>query len=163
MKSMLLSALASIIFFSSVAQNTERIQRAYAFFKVIQPGNIPMDDNGRRIQTAPNIERFIYIECSGSKMPTVTDIRYNNIPLGPTVTGENEITVHAGKKFENSQDIILTPRKGYRFWKIELQTLNGQPMPRQDAKHIIIKTRSGSKMYKFYLYKETELLAPAMY
>lgn len=157
-----LSGFGCFLFFASPAQPPGKIHRAYAFFKVITPGNIPVDDNGRPIQSLPNIERFIYIECSGAAMPVVTNVLYDGISFAPLVTSVDEMRLHVGKKPGNNRDVELSALKNNRFWKIGLQA-SGISSPPPGVKHILIKTRSGSKPHTFTLYKETELMAPEMY
>jgi len=156
-KRILLALFTCFSFLCAGAQNTEKIERAYAFYKVTMPGIMPVDENGQPREMPANIERFIYIECRGTQMPRVTEVLYNNTAFTATITGLKDGRILVGKKAENGQDVQLLAKKGNRFWMISLQPANNKPQPPQGSKQVIIKSRIGSKPYKFYLYKETQL------
>lgn len=163
LKAIFLCCLSFVVYLDSPAQNTNKIQRAYAFYKVIMPGNIPVDENGKPLNSVENMERFIYIELTGSERPAIISVLYNEVAFGAVVTAVNGFAIHAGKKAENGQDIQLTPKKGNRFWKVDLQLPNNAVMPKRDCRLIVIKGKAGYRPYKFYLYRETGLSAPDMY
>ena len=163
MKRIFLYGIISFFFNISFGQNPGKIQRGYAFFTSSTPGMIRVDDNGNQVTPAPIIERFIYVECPGTKMPMVSTVLYNKTAYTSTVQFVNETTVHAGKKNENGQEIVLNPKKGNRFWMIELQGSSGQEPKPGAVRNIIITSKAGTALYKFYLYKETQLQAPDRY
>jgi hypothetical protein len=160
-KHLFLSGIVMASYFVSFGQNAERIQRAYAFFTSSTPGMIRVDENGNPVKPDPIIERFIYIECPGTKTPVITTVLYNKTAYTPGIARVDEMNVHVGKKNENGQEIVLTPKKGDRFWKLTLEDPNGR-VP-ADAGNIIIQGKTGGKTYKFYVYKEIQLLAPQRY
>jgi hypothetical protein len=148
-----LTLIAFVLF--SYGQNSCVVKRGYAFYIVNMPGMIMKDDNGRDVQPTPNIERFIYIECSGSKMPVIESILYNNSPMTTTITRVEGAEISAGKKTGGGGEYKLSAKKGNTLWKADLANDKIQIKP--DCKNIIIKTKAGGKFCKTYIYKETEL------
>lgn len=163
-KRLFLSAIVCVSFFLSFSQNADRIQRAYAFFTSSTPGMIRVDENGNPVKPVQIIERFMYIECNGTKMPVISNVFYDKTVYTALTAPVNEAVIHVGKKEGSGQEIMLTPKKGKHLWKVQLQVLNESGgLNHADAKHISIKARSGGKIYIFYLYNETQLMAPERY
>ena len=163
MKKTLLSILCLALAFTCCSQSNCSIKRAYSFFKVHLPGNIPVDENGRPRKMPPNIERFIYVEVAGTKMPLVESVLFNNTAFKTNLTRINGSRVVAGKNAANGQDFILTSKKGNTLWKIELQSADENKMVAQGCKNIIIKSKTAGRYCKLYCYKEIELASIPSY
>ena len=63
------------------AQTSPAIIKATAFCITIQPGMIPVDDNGNPRPRPIQVERFLYIECKGVEKPQIMEITGNRIPF----------------------------------------------------------------------------------
>lgn len=111
----------------------------------------------------PNIERFIYVESVGTKIPVVESVLFNNAAFKITLTRINGSRVVAGKNTTNGQDFILTTKKGNTLWKIELQPADENKIVMQGCKNIIIKSKTAGRYCKLYCYKETELASIPSY
>ncbi len=163
MKKIVLAISFLAILFTSCGQNNCTIKRGYAFYTVSMPGMIMRDDNGNEVAPIPSVQRFIYIECSGTKMPLIETVLYDNIPLKTTITSAIGSTITVGKNFQHGEDYKLTAARGNQFWKIDLYAVADKPFDKRQNKNIIIKTKEKSKLCKFYIYKETELMTLPRY
>lgn len=157
MKKILLSISLLAFILVSCAQSNCGIKRAYAFYTVNMPGMVMKDENGREVRPEPNIERFIYIEYTGAKMPLIETILYNNIHYTTTLTRVEGMIVSAGKKVPGGQDFTITCSKGNTLWKIDLAAANENAKAKENCKNIILRYKTGNKPCKNYIYKETEI------
>ena len=158
MKKILLGILLSGSIAGAFAQNSCNIKKAYAFYTVSVPGMIMKDDNGNDVRPAPSVERIIYIECSGTKTPVFEAISYNNIMLKTIVTKTETASITVGKRPNTEKDYTLKAGKGNTIWKIVVQQADGNTAVAEGCKNIIIKSRSGTKVCRFNINKETELM-----
>ena len=155
MKPLIISCLFLTATFYCFAQSNCNIKKAYAYYNVSMPGTQMVDENGNPITPKPNITRFIYVEYSGAKMPDIKAVLYNTAKLSFSVVPVTSKTVSIGDKKLNPNNNI-TAKKGNRFLKIDLQPEDGKTMPDTDCKSIIIKSKQGSKLCKFYVTGEKE-------
>ena len=156
MKSLILSCLLLTATFYCFAQSTCNIQKAYAYYSVSMPGTQMVDENGNPITPKPTITRFIYVEYSGAKMPDIKTVRYNGAEISFSVVNVTAKTVSVGDKNLNPNNSI-TAKKGNKFLKIEMHPEEGKVMPDTDCKSIIIKSKQGGKVFKFYVMREKEI------
>jgi hypothetical protein len=158
MKKLLNTALLPFLLIQlCIGQGTGRIQRAYAFYSVVLPGNIPVGDDGKPLPVRPEINRFIILEYPGSKSPEVDKVLYNNTPMRFTIRRTSENPWISGKRFGNGQEIKLTPHKGNSFWMINLLPGEEKTLPGEGVKNIVIRSRFRSGSYRFNLFNETKL------
>ena len=155
MKPFILSFLLFAATVNSFAQTDYSIKKAYAYYNVSMPGMQMVDENGNPITPKPNITRFIYVEYSGSKMPDIKAVLYNAAVLSFSVVSVIEKTVSVGDKKINP-NYSITAKKGNKLLKIDLQPEEGKAMPDTDCKSIIIKSKQGSKLCKFYVTGEKQ-------
>ena len=147
----------------SCSQTNASIKRGYAFYTVNIPGMIMKGEDGRDIEPKLNLDRYLYIECGGIKMPVIESISYDNKPMKYELTRVEGTTVSAGKTQLNSSDYTITTKKGNTLWKIDLAASDENVLINKGCKNIIIKTRMGKKLTKFYLYKEIEIMGLPRY
>lgn len=155
--------LTVFFFVNGFAQTAPRIQRAYAFYSFNVPGMAMQDDKGNTIDPPVMIDRSMYVESSGAKMPDIRSVSYNNVLYKAIITKVNESTVHAGTKAEGGKEILLSPKKGNSFWKVDLQLMNDNDKAPREVKHIVIQGRYNKRPYTFDLYNETRLMVPPRY
>ena len=155
--------LASFFSFPTIAQNSCPIKRAYSFYTVSVPGMIPVDDKGNPVQAVISIDRSVYLECSGGKMPVIDKILYDNSTMKTIISRIIGSTVIVGKHAENGHDFEITCRKGYTLWKVELYPEDQNHTIGQDCRNIIIKSRYAGRLCKLSLYKETRLMSLPRY
>ncbi len=153
MKILLLHILLLTGFSVSFAQGNCNIKKAYAWYNVSMPGVQMADEHGNPVAPKANLTRFIYVEYSGSKMPDIKSVLYNGVSLDFSVVRVKEKTVTVGDKELNPGNTI-TAKKGNSFLQINLQPFEGKTMPEADCKNIIIKSKLGGKLCKFYVTSE---------
>jgi hypothetical protein len=149
-------------FSASFGQGNCIIKKAHAWYTVSMPGTQMSDENGNPVPPKPNITRIIYVEYSGSKTPEIKSVLYNNTALNYTVLRVKERTVFVGDKEFNLKNKI-TAKKGHSFLQIELQPFEGKTMPDVNCKNIVIKSKAGSRVCKFYLNSEKEFATAPRY
>jgi hypothetical protein len=151
-------AFSGLMCIGSYAQTRPVIIKASAFCITIQPGMIPVDDNGNPRPMPIQVERFLYIECSGGEKPQIMEITGNRIPFNFQIMAVAPSIVSAGKRMLDGKELQLTARKNYRFWKIDLTQKAGTSIfPATALKQMTIRYRSGRKTYAFTLNNETEI------
>jgi hypothetical protein len=161
MKKILGVLLLGIIASCSNAQY--RIQKAQAFFTMAMPGMQMKDINGNAVDPEPIIERFIYIECKFNGKPKVDSVLYNGV-FCPSVVADIAETVFAvGIKNDNNKLITVTPKKGNRIWRIDVQPTTNKPVIPAAVKKITIKGRLGKIRFSYVLTAETQLATPDRY
>ncbi len=157
-------SLLSLFSFTAAAQSKCGIYKAYAYFTVSIPGAQMVDDNGRRIPPVPNVERFIYLECTGKKKPAIGSITYNSILFKATITDVSANSIKVGKRNLDEKEILLKPKKGNRVWKLELQPVIAQAQDREACKNIRINLMQLSGVCTYRVTGgELQLYTPPMY
>ena len=162
-KSVIILMLAGFFFVSGFAQTAPKIQRAYAYYSMSIPGMAMQDDNGNTIDPVITIDRIIYVESPGTKMPDIRSVSYNKVEYKVVVSRVNERIVHVGKRAENGKEIMLSARRGSIFWKLDLQLMKETDKAPREVKYIDIWGRADRRVYNFHLYNETKLLVPDRY
>ncbi len=162
MKSLIISCLLLTVAFQGFAQSCGTIKKVYPYYNASMPGIQMVDDNGNAITPKPNITRFIYVEYSGTKMPDIKSVLYNGESLQFSVISVKAKTVSIGDKQLNPNNSI-TAKKGNTFLKIDLQPADGKTMPDAGCKGIVIKSKFGGKLCRFYVSSEKEFVTPPNY
>ena len=163
MKTIVISIFLLVAAFTSIAQTSCYVKKAYAFYTVTIPGVQMADENGNPVPPKATIDRFIYIEWGGAKKPKIETVLYNNKALVATLTAVKGSSVIPGSDLNKNNNFKITAKKCNSLWKIELQPLEGNSMPVEDCKNIIIKTMGTAKTCAFKLLKETQLMTMPRY
>ena len=156
MKHLFVIILLLISAFVSFSQSACAVKKAYAYYTVSLAGAQMADENGNPIPVMPMINRFIYVEFSGSKMPEIKAVLFNNETLPFTLTAVKQQTVSIGNKKLNPNNTIIA-KKGNTLLKINLQANAEKPMPEPGSKNITLKYKSAGKVCKFYIPIEKEI------
>ena len=158
---------AVFLFICGFAQRSVLIQKAYAFYAVSVPGMAMADEKGNIINPVPIAERYIYVEYFGKNPPDIVSVSYDNIPYKPGVIKISESRADIGKSQKNGKEIILSSRKGYGLWKVDLQTTDGKVASPTEAKNISLTYRTAGQRDRrsaiFRINKETQLMVPDRY
>lgn len=138
--------LSASLFFTgfAFAQKPCTIITARAYYSVLQPGNIPVDENGRRIRVPAKKQRFLYAVISCSSTPAVISLKYGlhkvSRPSAEKITG-NDVLI--GKN-EKGQNIHLHAAKGTYVWKI---TADDTDMASEETpEKAVLKLRIGNSI-----------------
>ncbi len=156
----ILSLLAAVILCSSCTAQMYRIQKAQAFYTVSFPGMAMKDENGNTINPALIIDRFIYVECRFNGKPKIDSVFYNGILFTAAVADKAETAVTVGIKSENRKPVKFTPKKGNKVWKVYLTQADGNTLPHEAVKKIMIKGKLDKTKFIFTIYSETQLATP---
>ena len=158
MKPLIISCLFLTATFHCFAQSNCNIKKAYAYYNVSMPGTQMVDENGNPIPPKPNITRLIYVEYSGTKMPDIKAVLYNSTSLSFSAVAITAKTISVGYKELNPNNKI-TAKKGNNLLEIRLQPEEGKTMAETGCRNIIIKSKQGSKLCKFYVTGEKEFFS----
>ncbi len=144
--------LIGIIFLNTVEAQKYCNPSGYAFSIIIQPGTIPVDENGSPIKRRIMKERFIYILTAGKIKPVINTIFY-----GKTVVKWD--LSKAEKEFsaiiENTQKTMkIKPSKGCSMWRINIQEILNQAIS-ENSPTINIKGKIENKSFTLLLNKES--------
>ncbi|MEO6539865.1 MAG: hypothetical protein ABIN74_02695, partial [Ferruginibacter sp.] len=159
----ILSGFLLAVVLTSFGQNKCNIKKAYAFYSVSIPGAQMVDENGNPIPPKVDILRFIYFEWIGTGKPRIEMVSYNNKALSATLVPVKGRSVIPGSEFSENNQFRVTAKKGNTLWKIELQPGEGNSMPGQDCKNIIIKTSIKGRTCSIRLTEEMQLVAMPRY
>jgi hypothetical protein len=164
MKKAFFTVVLSAGILSSFAQVKCNINNAYAYFTVTMPGAQMVDEKGNPVPPVPVVERFIYLEYTGTKKPEIQAVYYNNTSVPVTVTKVEGNAVFVGEKPEYKKKITIRAKKGSTFYKLELQPPNDKPWEAIACKNIIIKLNWAGKICSYkVLPGESQLYSPPMY
>ncbi|MFN8243364.1 MAG: hypothetical protein U0X40_04850 [Ferruginibacter sp.] len=139
------------------------IRKASAFYTSMLPGTVRMGEDGQPINPGPIINRVIYLECTGNRAPVIDNVLYNNTPFKPRLSRINENMIAVGKISAKSKEYTILAQKGNKLWKMELEEIEGQAKVAADCRNIIVRTKAGGKLSKFYIFQETQLYTPPTY
>jgi hypothetical protein len=128
------------------------VKKAYAFYKVQAPGNIPVDDEGRPLGGADTV-RFVYLECAGNSQPSINGVDYRGRVYDATVFAvEDTLLV---MKLLNGKDMLLKPGKGNRLWLAELTEGIGRSAY---SSKMILRVLINKKRFTVTVGKENEVI-----
>jgi len=147
--------LIGIIFLNSVEAQKYCKPNGYAFSIMIQPGTIPVDENGRPVKRNINKERFIYIMSAGKVKPVINSISYGQTAVKSNLlpTAEKEFSaVHESTQ----KKLNILPVYGNSMWRINIQEIAEYPILGK-VLPIIIKGKMATKPFVVLIYTETPL------
>ena len=144
--------LIGIIFLNTVEAQKYCNPSGYAFSIMIQPGTIPVDENGRPIKRRIMKERFIYILIAGKIKPVINAILYGKIGVKWDLSkAEKEFSAI----IENTQKTMkIKPSKGCSMWRINIQEIINHAIT-EISPTINIKGKIENKSFTLLLNKET--------
>ena len=144
--------LIGIIFFNSVEAQKYCKPNGYAFSILVQPGTIPVNENGRPIKRKIMKERFIYILTAGKTKPVINTILYGKTDVKWELSkAEKEFST----VIENTQKTMkIKPSKGCSMWRINIQEILNKAISENNPT-INIKGKIENKSFTLLLNKET--------
>ena len=145
--------LIGIIFLNTTQAQKYFKPTGYAFSILIQPGTVPVDENGVPVKRQINKERFIYIITPGNNMPIINTIVYGKAAVKWDLPGPAEKEFSAVK--DNTQKTMnIKPSKGCSMWRISIQEISNHGIS-ENMPIINIKGKTDNKSFTLLLYKET--------
>ena len=145
--------LIGILFINTTQAQKCSNPRGYAFSILIQPGTMPVDENGVPMKRKITKERFIYLITSGNAKPVINTILYGKTAVKWDVADikEKEFSTVA----ESTQKtLLIKPGKGGSLWKINIQEISNHVIS-ENLPAINIKGKIDNKLFTLLLYKET--------
>ncbi|MBS1754264.1 MAG: hypothetical protein R2765_05935 [Ferruginibacter sp.] len=160
MKKIFFALLNLSLVLVSCAQTKCTVKKAYAFYTVTIAGAAIADENGNIIPPKPQINRFIYLEVTGTKEPVVERIMYDSILYKSTIERVvGNIVVPVETNSENAKYSIRVKKKN-SLWKIELQPADENKLAKEGATDINISFKYSNKSCTYKI-KEEILLQTA--
>lgn len=145
------------------AQHNCILKKAYAYYTQTMPGNIFQDDKGNPVHPQPVIDRVLYMECSGSKMPVLEKVLYNTLPMRTSISRAEGTKMHPGKLFLDGKDIFISIKPGNTIWKIIPEINPENKIVPAGCTNIIIRIRSTGRSCQLALKPEIELIGMPVY
>ncbi len=145
--------LIGIIFLNTVQAQKYCKPSGYAFSILIQPGTVPVDENGGPVKRQINKERFLYIITPGKNKPIINSIVYGKATVKWDLPGPAENEFSAVK--DNTQKtMIIKPSKGCSMWRINIQEINNRRIS-ENISAISITGKTDNKSFTLLIFKET--------
>lgn len=154
MKRSIFILILSAFFLPACTQTKSSIRNSYAFFRMFIPGNLPVDDNGNPLH-GPYPVRIIYIETSGAATPKVESVQCGKWMFEGSVFAEEKVPVVVGKSKATGKDVVISPRKGNKLWRVELTPTTEIRL--SPNKNIVVRGVLGGRKFTRVISKETEL------
>jgi hypothetical protein len=149
-----------VVTLATTAQ-TYKIQKAWAFVTESMPGRVMQDESGNTINPQPIIQRFIYIETNSKNPITADSVWYNGTLYTTTATLITQAKHQAGIIYTDGKPVFISPKKGNRLWRIDVQPATPQKFTAAaTVKKIIVKGKLGNNRFTQTITAETRLNGP---
>lgn len=148
---------------SSHAQARCNVNKAYAYFTVTMPGTQMVDEKGNPVPPVPYTDRFIFLECTGTKKPVIQAVRYTSMNLAVAAIKPEANKIIVGKKYQNEKEIILTAKKGNTLWRLDIQPTDDKMPDANASSNIIIQISSGGRTCSYKIGSEIQLYTTPSY
>jgi hypothetical protein len=137
------------------AQKPCSILSANAFYSVVMPGNMPVDENGNPRKIKINKSRTIFISSNCNTAPVISKVIYDN------VFAAFFIEKATNKEVSNLMDVAnnrikLNLSKSSFLWKITIVESNNISLP-ENPETISILWKQKTKVNKLVIKKEMQL------
>lgn len=159
MKKIITAAVLILTTVYTTAQ-TYKIQKAWAFVTESMPGRVMQDESGNTITPQPIMQRFIYIETNCKNPITADSVWYNGRLYKTTATLITHSKHQAGINYTDGKPIFITPKKGNKLWRIDVQPAAPQTFAAGTVKKIIVKGKLCGNSFKQTITTETRLNGP---
>jgi hypothetical protein len=137
MKNFLAPLCFLLIVTAGCAQQKPVAEKAYAFYRISHPGNIPVDDQGNPEQRVDTVYQ-VYLE-SGSQAPDIVYVSIHGLQYHAVAVQLEEVEV--GKRTSDNKTILLRARPGYALWQLDLSA----PVGAANSQEPVISIREGKK------------------
>lgn len=160
MKKIIIALVALLLNFCLTAQ-TYKIQKAWAFVTESMPGRVMQDESGNTITPQPIMQRFIYIETNSKSPVTADTVWYNGTLYTANATLITQAKHQAGITYADGKPVFISPKKGNRLWRIDVQPATPQKLTAAGTvKKIIVKGKLCGNSFKQTITTETRLNGP---
>jgi tRNA A37 threonylcarbamoyladenosine dehydratase len=152
----IINTLWLLFFITNVhAQKPCSILSANAFYSVVMPGTMPVDENGNPRKIKPNLARTIFISSNCNITPVISKVIYDNtsIPFFIEKTTNEEVS---NLMDDMNNKIKLSAAKSSFIWKIIIVPSGGVSVP-ENPTTISIQWKQKTKINKLVVKKEMQL------
>jgi hypothetical protein len=158
----IISTLLLLFFIANIfAQKPCSILSANAFYSIVMPGNMPVDENGNPRKVKPNYSRTIFISSNCSVAPVVNKVMYDNIsaPFFIEKAKKEEVS---NLMDDMNNKIKLNVSTSSFLWKISIVESGGISLP-EKPKTILLLWKFKNKSSKILIKNEKQLATVPMY
>jgi hypothetical protein len=155
MKKLISTLLVTFFIANTLAQKTCSILSVNAFYSIVMPGNIPVDENGNPLKLKVNKSRTIFISSNCNVKPIINKIIYDNISPAFFIQKAKHEEI-SNLKDDANNEIKLNISKSSFLWKIKIVESEGIPLP-ENPKTISIQWKQKTKANKLVIKKEVQL------
>ncbi len=160
MKQIFATGLVLLLSATLTAQ-VSKIQKAWAFVTESMPGRAMQDENGNTITPQPISQRFIFIETNYKGTIKTDSVWYNDKLYKAQAVLIKEAKHNAGVIYTNGNPFYITPKKGNKLWRIDVEPATGQTViAAGSVKKITIKGNLGAAIFKQNITAEVRLVGP---
>jgi hypothetical protein len=156
MKNVILFIFTLLNFNTSFSQKQCKVIKALAFFTVIQPGTMPVDENGNPIKLPLNITRTIYLTTTCADKLEIKEIKYGNTLAKTAINRIDVNDIFLGQDLDGHK-INMQTIKGNYLWKVDVVVDDTE---RLGNTKIYIKSFIQKKSFIIVMKKEIEIEGP---
>jgi hypothetical protein len=156
MKNLILIIVALLSFNVSFSQKQCKIVKGLAIFTVIQPGTMPIDENGNARKLPLNITRTIYLTTTCADKPVIKEIKYGDVLAKTTIARIDANDIFLGQDLDGNK-INMQIIKGNSLWKVDVVVDNVEP---STSMKIYVKGLLQKKSFVVIVKKEVEIEGP---
>jgi hypothetical protein len=155
MKKIISTLLVSFFIAITFAQKPCSVLTANAFYSIVMPGNMPVDENGNQRKIKPNLSRTIFISNNCNVTPVINKVLYDNVSIPFFI--EKAVTEEVSNLIDDANNKIkLNAAKSSFLWKVTVVPSAGISVP-EKPKKILIEWKQKNKIIKLVIQKEAQL------
>ncbi len=161
MKKIISTLLVTFFIAITFAQKPCSILNASAFYSVVMPGNIQVDENGNPRKVKTNLLRTIFVSSNCNIAPDISKVLYDNISPSFFIEKAKDEEVK-NLADDNNNKIKLNVSKSSFLWKISIVESGGISLA-EKPRTILILWKQKKKVVKLFIKKEAQLATFPMY
>ncbi len=156
------STLLLVFFITNVfAQKPCSVLSANAFYSIVMPGNMQVDENGQPRKRKVNKNRTIYISTNCKTAPSISKVMYDTVSSNFFIEKAKAEEV-SSLMDDSNHKIILNVAKSSFLWKISIVESGGISIA-ENPKTIILLWKLKNKTSKILIKTERQLATIPMY
>jgi hypothetical protein len=143
------------------AQKPCSIITANAFYSIVMPGNMQVDEIGQPVQQKLNKNRSLFISTNCKTTPLVSKVMYDSVPSIFFIEKAKAEEVSNLMDYSNNKIKLKIATSGF-LWKISIVESGSISIP-EKPKKITILWKQKTKLYKLIVLNEKQLATVPMY
>lgn len=156
------STLLLVFFITNVfAQKPCSVLSANAFYSIVMPGNMQVDENGQPRKRKVNKNRTIYISTNCKTAPSISKVMYDTVSSNFFIEKAKAEEV-SSLMDDSNHKIILKVAKSSFLWKISIVESGGISIT-ENPKSIILLWKLKNRQSKILIKTERQLATIPMY